>query len=82
MGKPSYAPPPAATLNIHLPDQAKMPEPMQIPTPEIPDHPVPGDHGMPELSGPAFPELDLPDGAIDHAQVVLPPEHFPDFFGI
>ena len=80
MGKPNFAPPPAATENTHLPSEVNLPEARPLPQPDIPDHPVPGDFGMPELTGPAFPDLSLPDGAFDHAEVVLPPEHFPDFF--
>ena len=82
MGKPSDAPPTAATGNSHLPSQANLPEPMPLPQPDIPDHPVPGDFGMPELTGPAFPALSLPDETLGHAEAILPPEHLPDFFEI
>jgi hypothetical protein len=67
MGKPSFAPPPQATDAAA--SQAQLPEPMELPS--IPDHPEPGDHGMPELTGPMFPELSLPDAA-DVAAVDLP----------
>ncbi len=83
MGRPVFAPPSQAVEAV--PDQAFLPVPMELPT--IPDHPGPGDHGMPELTGPTFPELSLPDaaGAADAAAVDLPDipaADLPDIFGI
>ncbi len=83
MGRPAFAPPLQAVEAV--PDQVNLPVQMDLPT--IPDHPGPGDHGMPELTGPTFPVLSLPDdaGAADAAAVDLPDipaADLPDIFGI
>ena len=80
MGRPDAAPPSQAADAI--PAQANLPVPMELPT--IPDHPGPGDHGMPELTGPTFPELSLPGDAGAAAVDLpdIPAADLPDIFDI
>lgn len=80
MGKPVSAPPSQATNAV--PGQAQLPDPITLPS--VPDHPAPGDHGMPELSVPMFPELNLPDAADAAAADLpdIPAAELPDVFDI
>ncbi|MDH3668254.1 MAG: hypothetical protein OEN23_15100 [Paracoccaceae bacterium] len=75
MGKSTAAPPSQAANAV--PPQARLPEPMDIPT-------VPENAGMPELTAPTFPELSLPS-ATEAAMADmpdLPAADLPDVFGI
>lgn len=80
MGRPAFAPPSQAAEAV--PNQANLPVQMDLPT--IPDHPGPGDHGMPELTGPTFPVLILPEaaGAVAVDLPDIPAADMPDIFEI
>lgn len=76
MGRPDFTPPPQATSAVPL--EAHLPGSMELPP--MPEFPEPGDHGMPELTGPTFPELNLPAEADGVSDLVM--SHLPEIFEI